>query len=386
MNQLGPIFKEARAESGKSIDEAVKETKIAKKYLLAIENENFDIFPGETYLIGFIRNYSQFLGLDPDEMVLKYKDYKIQEQPAPIEQLTAKTNTQKRFILIGIIFIIVVSSIVYILLTADRSKKVKLKEEEVPQAEVEEEKEQKGTAGLIVFEEEEIIRDFVKGDVIEIPVKNSVHRISIDGIDENLEFSIEDIPFTLSTDERVEIDFDRDGRKDILLRTNRMGEGSVNLTLKKIFKTESSDLSIGLTDTETATADATAGPPEVVIMKEDELFADIPVAPKSGFQIVSGYEKTDIKTAIRGVSTAYVAYDIDEGEKQEVLLRNGDELAFTAKDVVRIMAANARGINIQINDVSVTLGKGGETVAKVVRWYRDRDDSDLYHLIIDDWE
>jgi len=386
MNQLGPIFKEARAESGKSIDDAVKETKIAKKYLLAIENENFDIFPGETYLIGFIRNYSQFLGLDPDEMVLKYKDYKIQEQPAPIEQLTAKTNTQKRFILIGIIFIIVVSSIVYILLTADRSKKVKLKEEEVPQAEVEEEKEQKGTAGLIVFEEEEIIRDFVKGDVIEIPVKNSVHRISIDGIDENLEFSIEDIPFTLSTDERVEIDFDRDGRKDILLRTNRMGEGSVNLTLKKIFKTESSDLSIGLTDTETATADVTAGPPEVVIIKEDELFADIPVAPKSGFQIVSGYEKTDIKTAIRGISTAYVAYDIDEGEKQEVLLRNGDELAFTAKDVVRIMAANARGINIQINDVSVTLGKGGETVAKVVRWYRDSDDSDLYHLIIDDWE
>jgi hypothetical protein len=392
MNQLGPIFKEARAESGKSIDDAVKETKIAKKYLLAIENENFDIFPGETYLIGFIRNYSQFLGLDPDEMVLKYKDYKIQEQPAPIEQLTAKSSTQKRFILIGIIFIIIVSSVVYILLTADRSKKVKVKEEKVPQAEVEEEKEQKRTAGLIVFEEEEIIRDFVKGDIIEIPVKNSVHRISIDGIDENLEFSIEDIPFTLSTDERVEIDFDRDGRKDILLRTNRMGEGSVNLTLKKVFKTESSDLSIGLTDegtegpSETATVGATAGPPEVVIIKEDELFSDIPVAPKSGFHIVSGYEKTNIKTAIRGVSTAYIAYDIDEGKKQEVLLRNGDELVFTAKDVVRIMAANARGINIQINDVSVTLGKGGETVAKVVRWYRDSDDSDLYHLIIDDWE
>lgn len=386
MNQLGPIFKEARVESGKSIDDAVKETKIAKKYLLAIENENFDIFPGETYLIGFIRNYSQFLGLDPDEMVLKYRDYKIQEQPAPIEQLTAKNSTLKRFILIGITFVIIVSSVLFILLTGDRSKKVKVKEEKVPHAEVEEEKEQKGTAGLTVFEEEEIIRDFVKGDVIEIPVKNAVHRISIDGIDENLEFSIEDIPFILSTDERVEIDFDRDGRKDILLRINRMGEGIVNLTLKKIFKTESSDLSIGLTDTETVTAGATAGPPEVVIIKEDELFADIPVAPKSGFHIVSGYEKTDIKTAIRGVSTAYVAYDIDEGEKQEILLRNGDELAFTAKDVVRIMAANARGINIQINDVSVTLGKGGETVAKVVRWYRDSDDSDLYHLIIDDWE
>jgi cytoskeleton protein RodZ len=64
MNQLGPLFRDARTRSGKSIDDAVRETKIAKKYLVAIENENFDVFPGETYLIGFIRNYSQFLGLD----------------------------------------------------------------------------------------------------------------------------------------------------------------------------------------------------------------------------------------------------------------------------------------------------------------------------------
>jgi len=391
MNQLGPIFKEARAESGKSIEDAVKETKIAKKYLFAIENENFDIFPGETYLIGFIRNYSQFLGLDPDEMVLKYRDYKIQEQPAPIEQLTAKTSTLKRFVLISIIFVIIVSAGLYLILTSDRSKKVKDKEETAAQVKVEEDKEQDGIAGITVFEEEEIIRDFVKGDVIEIPVKNSIHRISIDGIDENLEFSIEDIPFTLSTDERVEIDFDRDGRKDILLRTNRLGEGSVNLTLKKIFKTDSSDLIIGLTEegTEGSTEEtegAEAGPPEVVIIKEDELFSDIPVAPKSGFQIVSGYEKTDINAAIRGISTAYISYSIDEGDKQEKLLKNGEEISFAAKDVVRIMASNARGMNIQINDVTVNLGKGGETVAKVIRWYRDSDDSDLYHLIIDDLE
>ncbi len=394
MNQIGPIFREARAQSDKSIDDAVKETKIAKKYLLAIENENFDIFPGETYLIGFIRNYSQFLGLDPDEMVLKYRDYKIQEQPAPIEQLTAKPSYLKRFVLIGLIFVIAVSATLYILLTGDRSRKTKTKEEKVPRAEVAKEEKEEKVESLVVFEEEEIIRDFVSGDVIEIPIKNTVHRISIDGIDENLEFSIEDIPFSLSTDERVEIDFDRDGRKDIMLRTNHMGEGSVNLTLKKIFKTESSDLSIGLTSEDAEGSSGTAatstitqgGPPEVVIIKEDVLFADIPVAPKSGFQIISGYEKTDISTAIKAVSTAYFAYIIDEGDKQEILLRDGDELAFTAEDVMRIMAANARGINVQVNNVSVTLGTGGEVIAKVIRWYRDSDDTDLYHLIMDDWE
>ncbi|KPJ82981.1 MAG: hypothetical protein AMS17_18260, partial [Spirochaetes bacterium DG_61] len=184
MNQLGPLFREARAQSGKSIDDAVKETKIAKRYLLAIENENFDIFPGETYLIGFIRNYSQFLGLDPDEMILKYRDYKIQEQPAPIEQLTAKPRYQKRFILIGVIFVIVISTVLYVLLSSSRERVRKREKEPIATA-VEEEKVPKKTEGVVVFEEEEIIKDFVRGDVIEIPLKNVAYRISIDAIDEN---------------------------------------------------------------------------------------------------------------------------------------------------------------------------------------------------------
>jgi hypothetical protein len=390
MNQLGPLFREARAQSGKSIDDAVKETKIAKKYLLAIENENFDIFPGETYLIGFIRNYSQFLGLDPDEMILKYRDYKIQEQPAPIEQLTAKPKRFKRTVLMGIILVIIVSTVLYIFLTGDGDE-MQVAEEKTPITEVEDKIEAKKIDNIVVFEEEEVIRDFVSGDVIDIPVKNKTHRISIDGIGENLEFSIGNIPFSLSTDERVEIDFDRDGRKDVLLRTNRLGEGSANLTLKKIFKSESSEITIGAADgsmdeSGSATERRMEGPPEVVIIKEDELFARIPVAPKSGFMIVSGYEKTDIIPNIKAVSTAYIAYVIDEGEKQEVLMRNGDEVSFSGKDVVRLMAANARGLNVQINDVSVPLGEGGEIVAKVIRWYRDSDDSELFHLIIDDLE
>jgi hypothetical protein len=192
----------------------------------------------------------------------------------------------------------------------------------------------------------------------------------------------------------VEIDFDRDGRKDVLFRTNRLGEGTVNLTIKKIFKTESSELVIGSEQTTQGSegamiekeAAAQIGPPEVVIIKEDAILAKIPVAPQSGFQIVSSYEKTDINSAIQAVDTTYFGYIIDEGDKEEVLLKGGDELSFTANDVLRIMVANARGVELQINGISLALGKRGEIVAKIVRWYRDSEDSDLYHLIIDDWE
>jgi len=393
MNQFGPIFREARTESGKSIEDAVKETKIAKKYLLAIENENFDVFPGETYLLGFLRNYAQFLGLDPDEMVLKYRDYKIQEQPAPIEQLTAKPKTTRKYLLIILTILLIVSSVLYVVFSGRKQEKEIAEEKAAEQ----EERQAKEPENIIVFEEEEVIKDFKKGDKIEIPMADGVHRISIDGINDNLEFSIGEIPFCLSTDERVEIDFNRDGRKDILLRTNRLGEGSVNLTIKKLYKTEISDTGLKLAYENTEGGEGapllhkgiSGGKkitPEVVIIKEDDLLDKIPIAPKTGFQIVSSYEKTDIVSSVKAVQTAYFGYIIDEGEKEEALLKNGEEIAITAKDVLRIMVANAKGITMQINEIPISLGEKGLIVAKVIRWYRDSENSDLYHLIIDDWE
>ena len=382
MNQLGQSFKEARTQSGKTIEDAVRETKIAKKYLIAIENEDFDIFPGETYLIGFLRNYAQFLGLDPDEMVIKYRDYKIQEQPAPIEQLTARPRLIRRNILIIFVVLMVIAATLYIVLggrkkEAEVAEKTEPKEEEIKI--IPEEKK------AIMFEEEELTRDFRKGDIIEIPHRDETYNVSIDAIDEDLNVSIGAIPFSLSADERIEIDFDNDGRKDLLIRPNAMGEGMVNLTLKRVYKTVLDESEIAISE-ESAAASIKGGPPEVVIIKEDNLLSQELVAPKTGFQIVSGYDKVNIETYLKANAITYFSYIIDEDEKQGLILQPGDELELSAKEVLRITVANAKGADIQINNIPVSVGEGGQVVAKVVRWYRDSEDSDLYHLIIDDWE
>jgi len=402
MNQLGPIFREARAKSGKTIDDAVRETKIAKKYLIAIEDENFDIFPGETYLLGFLRNYSQFLGLDPDEMVLKYRDYKIQEQPAPIEQLIAKPKNTRRYLLTILVALLVVSSVLYILLSGRKDQKGQKAEKVL----TEEQKKPVETSNVYEFDEEEIIRDFKKGDTIKIPVSDKVYTVSIDGISDNLAFSIMGIPFNLSTDERVEVDFNRDGRKDVMIRTNRLGEGTVNLTLKKLYKSAGGALAVGekpaagsetasgmeisrrdTSGMETSRRDTSGtDTPEVVILKEDDLLSKIPIAPKSGFQIVSSYEKTDIVAVLKAIQTSYLGYIIDEDEKKEALLRDGNELTLQAKDVLRLMVANSKGIDLRINEIAVPHGEDGAITAKIIRWYRDGENSNLYHLIIDDWE
>jgi hypothetical protein len=380
MNQLGPIFREARVRSGKTIEDATRETKIAKKYLNAIENENFDIFPGETYLIGFLRNYAQFLGLDSDEMVQKYRDYKIQEQPAPIEQLTARPRNTRRYVLLVFIAVVIVSALIYVFISGKGEKPVTAKKSEKA-ADQKKELVDRGKKETTMFEEEEVMQDFRKGDIIEYPLRDEKFQISIDGVGEKLNFSIQAIPFSLVIGERVEIDFNRDGRKDLLMKINRMGEESVNLTLKKLYKSDVFSDEIA----EKPPVER-EGPPEVVIFKEDAYLSSLEVAPETGFNILSGYEKTDITVHIDTQSTSYLSYFVDNGDKEESLLKDGDELTITAKDELKMTSANAGALNIEINKVPVNLGEKGTTIAKVVRWYRDAENNNLFHLVMDDWE
>ncbi len=77
MASLGTLLKKEREKQKISLDDISEETKIGKKYLSAIETDNYTIFPGETYFIGFIRNYARAIGLDPSDVINQYKAMNI---------------------------------------------------------------------------------------------------------------------------------------------------------------------------------------------------------------------------------------------------------------------------------------------------------------------
>ncbi|MFO7781088.1 MAG: helix-turn-helix domain-containing protein, partial [Spirochaetia bacterium] len=87
MESIGEKLRTTRSQKGYSLEQVARDTHIAKRFIEALESEDFDVFPGEPYLLGFLRTYSEFLGLDSQEMVTLYKNLKIQEQPAPIDEL-----------------------------------------------------------------------------------------------------------------------------------------------------------------------------------------------------------------------------------------------------------------------------------------------------------
>ena len=55
------------------ISEVEVRTKIRAKYLRAIENEEWDLLPGEVYTKSFLRTYGQYLGLDTRQLIDDFK-------------------------------------------------------------------------------------------------------------------------------------------------------------------------------------------------------------------------------------------------------------------------------------------------------------------------
>ncbi|MEJ6348195.1 DUF4115 domain-containing protein [Holzapfeliella sp. He02] len=67
MNEIGQRLHDLRVEKGLSIDDIQARTKIQKRYLINIEQGEFDQLPGEFYVRAFVKQYIQALGYDSKE-------------------------------------------------------------------------------------------------------------------------------------------------------------------------------------------------------------------------------------------------------------------------------------------------------------------------------
>lgn len=66
---LGETLRRARTARGLKLEEAERVTRIPRKYLEALELENFGILPAPVYARGFLRSYAGYLGLEPNDLL-----------------------------------------------------------------------------------------------------------------------------------------------------------------------------------------------------------------------------------------------------------------------------------------------------------------------------
>jgi cytoskeletal protein RodZ len=83
---VGEMLQNARERKGVDLFRAERDTKIRLKYLAALEDSDYEALPPLVYTKGFLRNYAIYLGLDPEDILTRWRDEtqvgRKQERPA----------------------------------------------------------------------------------------------------------------------------------------------------------------------------------------------------------------------------------------------------------------------------------------------------------------
>ena len=114
MDSLGYIFKKTRERRRLNIEQVYKQTKVQPQYLRAIEKDDYSIFSSPVHAKGFIKIYSDFLGLNSQEILALWRrDYSLVIKKTELEtpKKLLKTNefiVTPSTVLIGIFTVLVV--------------------------------------------------------------------------------------------------------------------------------------------------------------------------------------------------------------------------------------------------------------------------------------
>ena len=84
MAELGNTLSRARRARGISIEDAERDTHVSRRYLQALETEDFSIFPAPVYARGFLRIYARYLGLNPDELLHIFPNGDLDVEVVPL--------------------------------------------------------------------------------------------------------------------------------------------------------------------------------------------------------------------------------------------------------------------------------------------------------------
>ncbi|MCL1817699.1 MAG: helix-turn-helix domain-containing protein [Spirochaetaceae bacterium] len=352
MESLGEKFKIAREQRGFTIDQVARDTHIAKRYIAALEEENFEQFPGDTYIMGFLRNYADYLGMESAELANLYRNMKIQEQPIPIEELLQKKSSMPLvFAVAGIVLLLGLAAGGYFLFLRDR-----LGEAQPETPRIEKTEAPVSSAALPVqytMDEEAVEQAFGEGDELIVRRGETSYTLKIERIESTV--------LLLTPEENMNL---QEG-EETYIRLSPQGE-----TLKVICR--------GIQKAE---------PPRAVLFFDKYLqspaTAAAQSAPESTAAIGSTNEPSRVKrtqvimeasspqpftieTEFRGY--CLFRYVTDSQTREERYFRRGETFRTDLRREIRLWYSNAGSLRARISGNEIEFGKPGEVGAAVIRW------------------
>lgn len=116
MRTVGEILKKIRREKQLTLEEVEKALRIRKKFLIALEENDWSKLPSLPYIKGFLKNYSSFLGLKSEEIVAIFRRQFHQQEKegllpegmiSPLDEPLIRFTPQLTTFLLTAIFLVV---------------------------------------------------------------------------------------------------------------------------------------------------------------------------------------------------------------------------------------------------------------------------------------
>lgn len=143
VESLGQYLKNQREEKNLSFQEALDETRIPPKSLEAMEADDYDSLPAETFARGFYMLYARFLGLNSEEVLERYDQERTDEQeeekyilPSELEKkinhiATEQSMSFNTVTAIGLVIILAIIALLFFTFSSNTSKYIASNEQSV---------------------------------------------------------------------------------------------------------------------------------------------------------------------------------------------------------------------------------------------------------------
>jgi Helix-turn-helix domain len=118
--EIGNSLREARVRQGLEYTDVEIATKIRVKYIRALEDEEFAVLPGGTYIKGFLRTYADYLGLDGQLYVDEYASRFVVEgtsEETPLRQPPGRRRdrgVERRIVVLALLGIAALAALVIV--------------------------------------------------------------------------------------------------------------------------------------------------------------------------------------------------------------------------------------------------------------------------------
>jgi cytoskeleton protein RodZ len=353
MESIGEKLKAARERNNLTVDQVARETHVAKRFLKALEDEDFAQFPGETYAMGFLRNYSEYLGLNAEELVGIYRNIKIQEQPLPMSELldSRPKPPPLRVIIIAAAVLLVVAGGGFLVYRATTSRAAGAAQK--PAA---------GAAADFVFEDEVRTQWFSQGDAIAVPTDGKTYRIVVASIADSLTLKVPGGTVEMGLGKERYIDLNGDSTPEIRVVWNDVDRGA---QVKRV--------NLGLYRASAQASAAMAG--DSALSTVPPAGAGAPTARTDAFKplVVAQAAQAGLFTLdFTFKNDCFFRYLVDNGDREDRFFQKGEQFSIdTARKQVTIWMSNAGAARMRVQGKDFELGDLGEVATRAVAWRKD---------------